>query len=321
MRKLVIVVLVLAVVGFFGIKWKLHSDVESGVDMAVLMMKPYVVIEYDGISSTLSGELTIDGVRGRVQGYSDEFSIGRIGIDTPSFLTLMKIGDMQSLVMARKDVLPEYFGVILEGLKMPVDADYGRKLHAAQITALGVTDADEPANECTGRYGFSPQALVAMGYEEYDLTFNARFRQDDGQYGVEIHSGSANMWDVDATLLLAGDMTRELAMGPGYRPKLAEMEIVYNDRSLKDRVSAYCQRLGLSPEAALEAQVDAFRYVGSQVGIEFDEYVMDPYRQYLGGKSTLVVTAKPVDPVPLSSLALYKPSDVPALLQLSAEAH
>ncbi len=320
MRNLALVLLVLAVGGYFAIKWKLHSDVESGVDMAVLMMKPYVVLEYDGVSSTLSGELTIDGIRGRVQGYDDEFSIGRIGIDTPSFLSLMKIGDMQSIMMARKDTLPEYFGIILEDLKMPVDADYGRTLHATQIAALGVTDAEDPANECTGKYGFSPEALVAMGYEDYELSFNARFRQDDGQYGVEIHSGSANMWDVDATLKLAGNMTSELAMGPAYRPKLAGMEFIYNDRSLKDRVSAYCRRLGLSPEAVIDAQIDAFRYIGNQVGIEFDDYVMDPYREFLGSKSTLVVTAKPVDPIPLSSIALYKPSDVPALLQLSAEA-
>lgn len=321
MRNLVIAVLVLAAVGYFGIKWKLHSDVESGVDMAVLMMKPYVAIEYDGISSTLSGELTIDGIRGRVQGYDDAFSIGRLGIDTPSFLSLMKFSDMQSVMMVRKDVLPEYFGIILEGLKMPVDADYGHSLHAAQIAALGVSDAEEPASECTGKYGFSPQALVAMGYEEYDLSFHARFRQEGGQYGVEIHSGSADMWDVDARLMLAGNMASQLAMGPAYRPKLSEMEIVYNDRSLKDRVAAYCRRLGLSAEDAITAQVDAFRYVGTQVGIEFDEYVMDPYREFLDGKSTLVVTAKPLEPVGLSSIALYKPSDVPALLQLSAEAH
>lgn len=321
MRNLVITVLVLAVVGYFGIKWKLHNDVESGVDMAVLMMKPYVAIEYDGVSSTLTGELTIDGIRGRVQGYEDEFSIARLGIDTPSFLSLLKFGDMQSVAMARKDVLPEYFGIILEGLKMPVDADYGYTLHATQIAALGVSDAEEPANECTGKYGFSPQALVAMGYEEYDLSFNARFRQEGSQYGVEIHTGTTDMWDVDANLLLAGNMVSELAMGPGYRPKLREMEIVYSDRSLKGRVSAYCQRLGLSAEETLQAQVDAFRYVGSQAGIEFDDYVMDPYREFLDGKSTLVVTANPLEPVAMSSIALYKPSDVPALLQLSAEAH
>lgn len=320
MRNLVIIALLIALGGYFGIKWKLHNDVESGVDMAVLIMKPYVAIEYDGVSSTLTGELTIDGIRGRVHGYQDEFSIARVGIDTPSFLSLMKFGDMQSVMMARKGMLPEYFGVILEGLKMPVDADYAHTLHATQIAALGASDAGEPANECTGRYGFSPQALVAMGYEEYGLSFSARFRQDGGQYGVEIHSAAADMWDMDATLLLAGNMMREFALGPGYRPKLREMEIVYSDRSLKDRVSDYCRQLGLSSDETLQAQVDAFGYVGRQAGIEFDDYVMAPYREFLVGKSTLVVTAKPPEPVALSSIALYKPSDVPALLQLSAEA-
>lgn len=321
MRNLFIAVLIVAAAAYFGIKWKLHSDVESGVDMAVLMLKPYVDIEYDGVSSTLTGELTIDGIRGRVQGFDDEFSIGRLGIDTPSFLSLMKIGDMQSVMMARKDALPDYFGIILEGLKMPVDADYGHRLHAAQIAALGVSDAGEPANECTGKYGFSPQALVAMGYEDYDLSFSARFRQDGGRYGVEVQSGSTDMWDVDATLLLAGDMMSQLSMGPGYSPKLSEMQIVYNDRSLKERVAAYCRQLGLSAEETLTAQLDAFRYIGGEAGIEFDDYVMAPYREFLDGKSTLVVTARPIEPVTLSSIGLYKPSDVPALLQLSAEAH
>lgn len=321
MRNLVIAVLVIGALAYLGIKWKLHSDVESGVDMAVLMMKPFVAIEYDGISSTMTGKLTIDGIRGKVNGFEDEFSIGRLGIDTPSFLSLMKFGDMQSMMKARKDVLPEYFGIIVEGIKMPVDADYGHWLHAARIAELGVSDADTPANECTGKYGLSPKALVAMGYEEYDLSFNARFRQDGSQYGVEVQTGSTDMWQADARLVLSGNMVNELAMGPAYRPKLSEMRIEYVDQSLKSRIARYCQELGLSAEETLEAQVATFNYLGSEAGIEFDDYVMQPYREFLGSKSTLVVTAQPHDPVALSSIALYKPGDVPALLQLSAEAY
>jgi len=56
------------------------------------------------------------------------------------------------------------------------------------------------------------------------------------------------------------------------------------------------------------------------MGIEFDEYVVDPYTEFLGGKSRLVITAKPNEPVSISQIGLYKPSDVPALLDLSAEA-
>ena len=55
-------------------------------------------------------------------------------------------------------------------------------------------------------------------------------------------------------------------------------------------------------------------------GIEFDEYVLDPYKEFIGGKSTLVVTAKPNEPITISQIDLYKPSDVPALLNLEATA-
>ncbi|MDH3748264.1 MAG: hypothetical protein OER97_08655 [Gammaproteobacteria bacterium] len=321
MRNLIIGVLILAALGYFGTKWKLHQDVESGVDMAVMMMSPFAVVQYDGVSSTMTGELTIDGIRGRVKGFNDEFFIARLGIDTPSFLSLMKFGDMQSLVTSGDDMLPKYFGLIVEGLRMPSNADYGYKLHEEQIKQLGVNDADEPANECTGKYGLSPDALLAMGYTEYDLSLSARFRQLGDRYAVEIQTSSKDMWEVDAELILVGNMATELAKGPRYRPKMGEMRVEYVDRSLKERIAGYCRTQGLTDDEILEAQLDAFRHFGSESGIEFDEYVMEPYKEFLEGKSTLVVTAKPNEPVTLSQITLYKPSDVPALLQLSAEAH
>ena len=48
--------------------------------------------------------------------------------------------------------------------------------------------------------------------------------------------------------------------------------------------------------------------------------MLDPYKEFLKGKSTLVVTAKPNEPIAFSQIDLYKPSDVPALLNLAAAA-
>lgn len=319
MRNLIVLMLILGAVGYFGVKWKLHHDVEQGVDMAILMMTPFAKIEYEGISSTFTGELTIDGIRGSVSGFDDDFYIARLGIDTPSFLSLLNLGRMDRVMGAANDVLPENFGVIVEGLRMPIGADYGRQMYAARIAALGVSDADEPANACTGRYGLSPETLVAMGYAEYDVSMSAHFRDLGDRYEIRFHTRSEDMWDIDAELRLMGNMALELAKGPRYRPKMDEMRIVYEDLSLKDRIANYCRALGLSDEEVITAQLDAFHHLGTQGGIEFDEYVIEPYREFLTGKSTLVFTAKPIEPVSLSSIALYKPSDVPALLQLSAE--
>ena len=76
----------------------------------------------------------------------------------------------------------------------------------------------------------------------------------------------------------------------------------------------------MSQDEILVAQLDKLQHFGKENGIEFDEYVIDPYTEFLQGKSTLVVTAEPNEPVSISQIGLYKPSDVPALLDLSAEA-
>ena len=63
------------------------TKVADGVDSVVMGMTPYAEIEYGGISSTLTGELTINDVRILVKGYRDDIVIGRLDINTPSFLT------------------------------------------------------------------------------------------------------------------------------------------------------------------------------------------------------------------------------------------
>jgi len=319
MRNLLIAAIVLAVGGFLFTSWKIKRDVADGVDVAVMMMSPYAVVQYEGVSATLTGELTVDGIRARVKGFKDEFFIDRIGIDTPSFLTLMKFGDMQRLVMSGDDILPEYFGIIVEGLRLPVDADYGHKLHADRLAELGVEGSETPGDECTGKYGLSPAALLSMGYEEYDLSLSARFRQRDRDYAIEIKSSAADMWSVDGEFVLVGDMLSEIAMGRRSRPKMSEMRLEYTDLSMNERIVDYCRRRGLSDDEIRAAMLDSFAFMGRDNGIEFDEYVMDPFVEFLNGGNTFVMTAKPLEPITLSQISLYHPSDVPALLQLSAE--
>ena len=66
--------------------------------------------------------------------------------------------------------------------------------------------------------------------------------------------------------------------------------------------------------------METFKFMGAEMGIEFDEYVLEPLAEFLNGGTSLTFTADPNDPVTISQITLYKPSDVPALLQLSAEA-
>ena len=100
---------------------------------------------------------------------------------------------------------------------------------------------------------------------------------------------------------------------------MAEMHIEYTDQSLNGRMARYCESMGLTEEQFQAAMIESFRFFGTQQGVEFDEYVMEPYAEFLDGKQTFIVTANPREPVTISQIGLYAPADVPALLELSAE--
>jgi hypothetical protein len=145
-------------------------------------------------------------------------------------------------------------------------------------------------------------------------------RDEDTRYSIDMDVSMDDMWDIDASVNLEGNMIAEMSRGMAYQPRLRSLHLEYTDRSLNSRVSRYCEERGLSAADVLRAQIDSFKQVGEMYGIEFDQYIIDPYKELLLGKSALVVTAQPTNPVAFSQIDLYAPSDVPALLNLAAVA-
>jgi hypothetical protein len=317
MKNFIIWAILLAAVGYGGSKLYLHSEVGDAMDMAVLMMAPYAKVEYDGVRSTLTGELTVEGVRVQVAGYSDRLLIDRIGIDTPSFFSLLALSDLTS---KGPEAMPEYIGFLIEGMRVPVDADYFDDFYEFSRTMREAGEATSVAAECTGMYGFSPATLSALGYSDQVMSMTMALRDEKTQYSVEMDVSMQDMWDMDVDVAFDGNMMAEFARAMAYQPRLRDVHIEFTDRSLNERVSRHCQQQGLSEVETLKAQIDSFKFIGESNGIEFDQYMLDPYREFLLGKSTLVVTARPNNPVAFSQIDLYKASDVPALLNLAAVA-
>jgi len=317
MKNFIIWAILIAALGYGGAKIYLHSEVSDAMDMVVLMMSPYANVEYDGVGSTLLGELTVDGVRIRIDGYTDDLTIDRIGIDTPSFLSLISLSDLSS---KGPDAMPEHIGFLIEGMRVPANADYYKDFYEFSLVARGAENSDSAAAECTGRYGFSPAALLALGYQDQVMSMYMGIHDEESRYSIDMQVSMDDMWDMDASVALAGNMVVEMMKGKAYQPRLGSMSIELTDRSLNGRVSEYCERRGLTAADTLRAQIESFQVFGESNGIEFDQYMIDPYKEFVLGKSTLVITAQPSNPVAFSQIDLYKPSDVPALLNLAAVA-
>ncbi len=319
MKKLLLLLLVGGGLAYGFATWQLHSKVSDTMDTLVMMASPFAVIDYEGVRSTLTGELTVEGVTVDFNDYRDSLSIERVGIDTGNFLALMRIND---LVTMQSDKIPDYFGFIVENVRVPTDADYFRHADRVLAEASGKTPPDDPAKSCAGQYGMTPALLEALGYEEqvFSMRMNFELEQATG-IRVGFDTSVEDMWDAEAELELAGGFSPGQAMRGAYRPRMRSFRMEYTDRSLNERIQRHCSNTGLTKDEIVTAQLDAFKAFGVENGIEFDEYVIDPYVEFLNGKRTLVITAQPTEPVALSQIDLYKPSDVPALLKLEAAAY
>lgn len=319
--KFILIGLVLLIgLGYGGAKGYLYYQVSDHVETAVLVAAPYAVLEYGGISSTLTGELTIDNVRIQVNGYRDDVQIGRLGIKTPNFLALLKLSDLSALSQSGGDSTPKYFGFIAEKIRVSVTADYYRKFYKNYIEAIAPNDIGQGGVQCVGKYGYSPKALQALGYEELIMSTAITLRQEENRFITEMDLDIVDMSGIEIDVTVAGNAMMGAARGAAYRPTLHSLQVKVTDHSLNRRIEKYCTKLGLTPEQIVRAHINALQYFGSTMGIEFDEYVIDPYKDYLAGKSTFIATAKPRAPLDLASIAKYKPSDVPALLNLEAVA-
>jgi len=314
MKNLLLLAVILVGAAYFGSKFYLHYRVSEAVDNAVLMAAPFADIRYRGVSSTFSGELSIDDVTLRLPEFRDPLVIDRLTMITPGYFFLLNLAEIGQ--PGEDFEVPERFGFSVTGLRASTSSDYLQKFFEATRLKVDADDRDSPAAVCTGKYGFSPETLRELGYRDLDISLSMAYRQDERELFLDLTADIADMYRIDTTVQFADRLTPASLMGGKYRPRLAAGRLEYHDQSLRERTVELCARQGLSPDEIRVAQLDSFAASARENGLEFDEYVMEPYREFLDGRSTFILTASPGEPVNFSQIGLYKPSDVPALLNL-----
>jgi hypothetical protein len=311
MRNLLVAAVVLGAGGYFGAKYYVQYKVAKDLDSVVAQARPFVDVEYEQVVATMRGELRVEGVTVRLPQFDDALTVSSVNVLTPGFLFLLGFDNS-------KLEIPERFGVELEGLRASVDADFMRvieDLRAKQVGTVELTAADT----CAGTYGLTRSALKRLGYHELVGDMSMGFRRADGHLVVELGAHVENMYDIDVEVELEG-LTDPTAIARGARPLLAGGRIDYVDRSLNERILKHCAEQQVMPEDVIAAQLRQVQKMARDGGMELDALILAPYTDFLLGKQRFTLTSDPVRPVDLTRLSLYKPSDVPNLLNLTAEA-
>lgn len=320
MKQLLIWAALLGALGYFGSKYYLHDKVSRNLDMVLEAARPVVDVEYQGVSSTLAGDLSIDGITARVNGFADPLHIDSVRLVTGGYFELLGLASIGSGSGGQPEI-PEELGVAFDGIRISTESDFMRALEEARRAQYGIQEVSDPAAACVGKYGHSADMLRRLGYRDLVVDAAVGYRQVEGRWLIDVTNRIMDMYDMSIVLTFEGMPTPQAVMMGAFQPRLVEGRFEYVDRSLEERVMKLCTEAeDLTTEAVIAARVDAFQTAAGTNGIQFDEYVIDPYIEFLNGKDRFVITAEPIEPVNLLQIGLYKPSDVPALLNLTAEA-
>lgn len=315
MRRLILVGILLAA-GYGCAKLYLHYKVGENVDNALLMLSPMADISYAGVSSTMGGTLSIDDIEINVHGYSGPVEIEKLSLITPGFFHLLSLDELGP---GKGGELPESLAVGFTGLQTSVDSDLINMMYKLGQQALG--GSGDVGAECTGRNGYSPQILRRLGYSEIIADLELGYRNDNGDIVLESTTVVENMYTTYLEMTVQGAFSPQALVRGQYRPRLVDARLEYIDHSLDERINKLCSDSGLSVEEILNAKLETFNIFGERNGIVFDDQIIEPYVEFLKGKSSFVLTANPIEPVNLSQIDLYKASDVPALLNMTAVAN
>ena len=318
MKKLIVWGILLFGGGYLGAKFYMHYRVSNDLDNLLILVSPFANVTYSGVSSTMGGTLSIDDLEVKVNGYRDPVRADKVSLVTPGFWYLLDLSEVRSN-LGTNDV-PESLGIELLGFRSSTDSDLLKMLYKrGQEQAAKDIEIDDAA-ECTGKYGYTPDTLLDLGYRELVADLQMGYRKDGNNMVVDVQTSVEDMYDMIFEFTLDGAFSPQAMMMGSYRPKLVDARLEYIDQSLDERTSKLCARAGLSEEEVIAAKIDAFNAFGEESGVVFDDQIVEPYKDFLAGKSTFVMTARPNEPLNMSQIGLYKPSDIPALLNLTAVA-
>jgi hypothetical protein len=311
MRNLLVAAAIIGAGGYFGAKFYVQHKTAEDLDALLAQARPFLDIEYEHVVATIRGELRAENVTIRLPQFDDELTAESIGVVTPGFLFLLGF-DRSRLEF------PERLGVAIEGLRVSTDADFMRtldELRDVQIAAIELT----PADQCASTYGLTPAAMKRFGYHEVVVDLNATFRRAESHLVLEFGADVEDMYAFDVELTFDG-LADPTALARGVKPLLVGGRLDYVDQSLNGRIAEHCAEQQVTHEDVLAAQLREVRALALRSGVELDALLIEPYADFLLGKQRFTLTSAPPKPVDLSRVSLYKPSDVPNLLNLTAEA-
>lgn len=312
MRKALLLLVLLPVAAIAAVKGFIYYKVTSQLDDAIAAASAFVQVSYESVSSTLGGEVLVEGLK--VKGYGTDLQviIDEVGVKFPNLKTLLFIGDD-----LKKQRVPEQMGFKLNHIRMDLQGlkPYMTMLQSQsdqmmqQFSLLGCGDLEQSD---------AVSVLQQLGYSEMDGSITMGYRWDRSSKHLVIDSDATwHDMSTSSVSIQLDSIAALTAAGLVSAPELQSVAVMVQDQGYNERLVEYCATSqNISREDFINIHVATLKSALEEQGIRLGEKLFDVYRYYLNVEGPLTFKMYPGSLQKLANMQMYKPSDIPALLGL-----
>jgi len=265
--------------------------------------------DYDHISASVFGPIGIQGLKIRFPAIDEEIHFGEI------LLTYDYDEDLKTCPT------PKHINFTINHMKLNVSLlDKIEKEQEKFRQQRGIEE--DPVPELVSRLGYTSlykHALDfrALGYDELDMniSFDLAFDTDNKQASFTIHERIKDLGDFKVMFTVDSMVKNINSAVLGVKVKEASIE--YQDGSYIGRLfKMFAQKNNEDVDAYRKALVSGMTSDFSSKQIKLGEDSLKNLQNFLLDPKRLIVTMYPYQPVGIQSIKMYKPGDVPMLLNL-----
>jgi hypothetical protein len=265
--------------------------------------------DYDHISASVFGPIGIKGLKIRLPQIEEEISFGEV------LLTYEYDGDIKTCPT------PTHINFTIHDMQMNVSLlEKMAKQQEKFRRQRGISDDQVP--ELVSRLGYSDlytraTDFRALGYDHLDMniSFDLTFNEEDKEATFDVRENMQGMGDYHFVFTVSGMAKNINSAVLGAKLKEAKLEFI-DDSYVKRLYKSFAEENKEDVATYQKNLVAGLAAELSSKQIKLGKDSVNNLKAFLQDPKRLIVTMYPYEPVGIESIKLYKPGDVPMLLNL-----
>lgn len=292
------------------IKVSLWLSVRAIMNDAVQQLSPVMQISYQGITSSFSGRVGVEGIKVQVPMLNDEFRIEHAELKFKGLMDLLSFKERLS-----EGKFPEQMAVNINGLALEVHGPFMEMLKTpAQQKDLQSALASVA---CGNVENIGVDQLLEMGYRtlETDAQFSYLFQPGAQTLTFNLTADTRDMGEYRVSLSLANmsEKPGDLRVNP---PRISMVTVELNDNQYQRKINSYCAgKMGQKDEVYLQTALDHLDSSLRSQRIALDPKLLEALGGYFKDPQALRVELNPTEGMTWDGLQFFEAKDVVAMLR------